>query len=240
MLLMLLAMPGAQAVFGGDLKVHSFSHPMPRFAVIEGRVVGPKGNGLTGRKIALLGDVFGHFQRSLICLTDDSGYYRCQVTIRGGKDSRVQIELADAGDWEAAYRLGPVVPLEDDSVDWYEMPLHIVGKRIDPDFSQNIGIGQKRNYQGRVVDDRGLPLESACMSLFYKAFWYRRFVTDVNGQWALPMYPGCSPTRLRLKHPTLENGYKACESAPVDWGGGATAGGWAETAALGTSGISIQ
>jgi len=216
-MLVLLAASGIRSVSGGDLKVTGFRSHHHYYEEFEGRMVGPRGEALAYRKISLLvdrGDGLkkAHISRLYSDLTDEAGYYDGRVFMEGFKGSRaevrVRIRLEDAVASEVPYCLGPIATFVFEAYQGLvDLPLFVVGKRIESEFSANINKDKKLSCGGQVLDEQGRPIKDVRVSLRFKLRRSASARTDEQGRWSATMRPDCRVSRLSLRHPEYVHGW---------------------------------
>ena len=189
----------------------SFASRHHYYERFEGRIVGSRGEPLAHRKISLLVDQGSGFKQAQISrlhsdLTDEAGYYDGRVFMAGvrgsGTSVRVRIRLEDALDSDLPHCLGPAVTVVfEEYRGLVEVPVFVVGKKIEPEFSTNVAKGKKLSYGAQIVDGQGRPIKGVRVGLFFKPRKHASATTDEEGRWCAKMRPNCRLSRLQLVHP---------------------------------------
>jgi beta-lactamase regulating signal transducer with metallopeptidase domain/peroxiredoxin len=169
-------------------------------AHVEGRVVGPNGEGLAGRKMEFVvktndGVTYvSHGWQE----TDKLGNYENGL-IPCGAGLTVQARLADASEAERKYITEPVA-LSDGQI-LVTMPRLVVGDGQPPETDDG-----KVLFKGKVVDARREAVCGAKVTLLFDmpgwmSMWVRATLTDRDGGWQMRVPKEYSDLSISLDHP---------------------------------------
>lgn len=169
-------------------------------ANIEGRVVGPNGEGLAGRKVEFLvkakdGPVW-RSQESRE--TDKFGNYDHGL-IPCGAGLTVQARLADASEAERKYVTEPLA-LSDGQI-FVTVPRLVIGEGQPPEADDG-----KVLFKGKVVDERREAICGATVRLTFDmpgwmSMWVRATLTDRDGRWQMRVPKEHTNLSIGLDHP---------------------------------------
>lgn len=172
---------------------------------VAGRVVGPDGRGMSGRKVKLT----VQNQEGLVHTldyqpkTDTYGYYEGGL-IPCGNGVTITASLGDANEAEQDYQTSPW-PLRDNQI-FAELPLLLVAsEKKQPDYDRNINDDGSLLCSGRAVDDKGQPIAGVKVNLSYRMPGYmsihgRDSVTDHEGRWQRRIPKDHSNLNIELSH----------------------------------------
>ena len=168
-------------------------------ANIEGRVVGPDGEGLAGRKVEFLvktSDGETYISRGWR-ETGKSGSYEHGL-IPCGAGLTVQARLADASEAEREYITEPLA-LSDGQI-FVAMPRLVIGDGQPPETDDG-----KVLFKGKVVDERREAICGARVCLNFDmpgwmSMWVRATLTDTDGRWQMRVPKEYSNLSIRLDH----------------------------------------
>jgi beta-lactamase regulating signal transducer with metallopeptidase domain/peroxiredoxin len=169
-------------------------------ASVEGRVVGPDGAGLAGRKVEFLvetGDGLTYVTRAQQETDQFGNYSHGLIPCRTGLT--VQARLADAGEAERQYVTKPVA-LSDGQI-FVAMPRLVIGEGQPPETDDG-----KALLQGRVVNERREAIDGAHVRLTFDmpgwmAMWVKATQTDREGRWQMRVPKEHANLRIELNHP---------------------------------------
>jgi beta-lactamase regulating signal transducer with metallopeptidase domain/peroxiredoxin len=171
-----------------------------REAHVEGRVVGPSGEGLAGRKMEYVvktSDGATHVLRGW-GETDKFGNYEDGL-IPCGAGLTVQVRLADASEADGKYITEPLA-LSDGQI-FVAMPRLVIGDGQPAETDDG-----KLLFAGRVVDEHREAICGATVRLLFDmpgwmSTWVRATLTDRDGRWQMRVPKEYSNLSIGLDHP---------------------------------------
>ncbi|MHC4638159.1 MAG: redoxin domain-containing protein [Planctomycetota bacterium] len=166
---------------------------------MEGRVVGPEGKGLAGRKVELILKTQEGLTYYSKCYskTDQHGNYEGDVP--SGPGLSVQTRLADASEVEQEY-ITDSTQLVDNQI-FVGMPTLVIGQGQPKESDDGRVL-----YSGRVLNEQGKPISGAEVALSYRwrnsmGIYSKKTVTDLQGRWSRRLPADHTNLGVRILHP---------------------------------------